>query len=239
MKIIKLSMVALLAAPLLAQGGYGTPKLRKADQKQAKKTKAKTKIAKLGSVVDANISLKDINGKVHKLADLRGKVVFIHFWSIKCPYEINAEPKISQISADYAKKDVVVLAINANRDELGKAPVAAASEEAVIKDADVGNGEVKKRAVKPYANLHRHVKKNKLNHSVLVDHGNKVADYFKARSTPHCFVIDKKGVLQYSGALDNNPRNNMGDEAVSYVRNALDSVLAGQPVEVNSTKPYG
>lgn len=231
MKIMKLSMIALLAAPLIAQGGLDAPKLKKADQQQVKTKKAKAKFAKLGSLVDTNISLKDINGKVHKLADYRGKTVFIHFWSIVCPYEINAEPKINKISADYAKKNVVVLAINANRSELGKAPV--------VNVTEASDGGLKKRAVKPYANFHKHVKKNKVNHSVLVDHGNKVADYFKARSTPHCFVIDKKGVLQYAGALDNNPRNNMGDEEVNHVRNALDAVLAGKTVKVNSTKPYG
>ena len=88
MKIMKLSMICLLAAPLLAQGGIDTPQVRKADQKQVKKKKAKAKFAKLGTVVDAKLSLKDINGKVHKLADYRGKTVFIHFWSIRCPMKL-------------------------------------------------------------------------------------------------------------------------------------------------------
>ena len=57
-----------------------------------------------------------------------------------------------------------------------------------------------------------------------------------ARTTPHMFVIDKLGVLRYSGALDQNSRSGEGKP---YVRNAIDAVLAGTEVKVSSTRPYG
>jgi len=31
-----------------------------------------------------------------------------------------------------------------------------------------------------------------------------VSDYFGGRTTPHCFVIDPKGVLVYAGGLDDD-----------------------------------
>ena len=52
-------------------------------------------------------------------------------------------------------------------------------------------------------------------------------------------MIDEEGVLQYSGALDDDPRGNKGDDVTPYVRNAINALLAGEPVPVTTTKPYG
>ena len=62
---------------------------------------------------------------------------------------------------------------------------------------------------------------------------------FRARTTPHCYVIDQKGVLRYEGALDNDPRGRKGEDATMYVRDAIDAALAGKKYAKSSTKPYG
>jgi thiol-disulfide isomerase/thioredoxin len=169
----------------------------------------------VGSVVPKDVTLTDIYGKTHSLADYRGKVVFIHFWSIVCPYEKLAEPKCIDIQKDYVDKGVVQIAINANQ------------------------GELKGDGGAPYASLRDHAQKAGVNFLVTVDPGNKVTDVLGGQSTPHCFVIDREGVLRYSGALDNDPRGTKGASAVSYVRAALDAVLAGKPVATPTTEPYG
>lgn len=169
----------------------------------------------IGATVPADVTLTDIYGKTHTLGDYRGKVVFVHFWSIVCPYEKLAEPKCIAIQKDYGDKGVVEIAINANQREL---------------KSDGGE---------PYANLRAHVEQAGVNFLVTVDPGNKVTDVFGGQSTPHCFVIDREGVLRYSGALDDDPRGVKGASAVSYVREALDAVLAGRPVATPVTKPYG
>lgn len=167
----------------------------------------------VGKEVPADITLTDLDGKVHKLGDYRGKVVFIHFWSIVCPYEKQAEPKCKELQTQYADKGVVQIAINANQGELQEGP--------------------------PYAKLREHVQQAGVNFIVTVDPGAKVADILGGQTTPHCFVIDKQGVLRYQGALDDDPRGTKGAEAIPYVKNALDAVLAGQPVQVETSKPYG
>jgi thiol-disulfide isomerase/thioredoxin len=169
----------------------------------------------VGSVVPKDVTLTDIYGKTHSLADYRGKVVFIHFWSIVCPYEKLAEPKCIDIQKAYVDKGVVQIAINANQ------------------------GELKGGGGAPYASLRDHVEKAGVNFLVTVDPGNKITDLLGGQSTPHCFVIDRDGVLRYSGALDNDPRGTKGASAVSYVRGALDAVLAGKPVTTPTTEPYG
>jgi thiol-disulfide isomerase/thioredoxin len=74
-------------------------------------------------VVDENLKLTDLDGKSLSFKDLRGKVVFIHFWSMQCPFEKVADPKVAALEKGWKdNKDVVVLAINANSSEIGPTP---------------------------------------------------------------------------------------------------------------------
>jgi thiol-disulfide isomerase/thioredoxin len=166
----------------------------------------------VGDTVPADVTLTDIFGKSHTLGDYRGKVVFVHFWSIVCPYEKLAEPKCIDIQKQFGDK-VAEIAINANQGEIKGGP--------------------------PFASLRDHVQQAGVNFLVTVDPGNKLTDLFGGTNTPHCFVFDKDGVLRYKGALDDDPRGQKGDQATPYVRNAIDALLAGRAVEVTDTKPYG
>ena len=78
------------------------------------------------------------------------------------------------------------------------------------------------------SNLRDHVEKAGVTY-VTVDAGNKVTDVLGGQSTPHCFVIDRDGVLRFSGALDNDPRGTKGGSAVSYVRDALERCSRASP----------
>ena len=176
----------------------------------------------LGSTVPATIELKDFEGNSTSFKDLRGKIVLLHFWSDRCPAEVHADPIFKKMEEMYAgSEDVVLLGIASNQNELGTQP---------------GDGD-------DYADHYKALrsKRDKVGykHTILADHGNVVSTLFKARSTPHCFVIDKEGVLQYSGALDNDPRGSKGDDATNYLVEAAKALLEGEKPAVNSTKPYG
>lgn len=59
-------------------------------------------------------------------------------------------------------------------------------------------------------------------------------------TTPHMFVINKAGTLVYDGAIDNQPDPVHDPKtARNYVKEAVDDLLAGKPIEVSQTKPYG
>ena len=60
-------------------------------------------------MLPASTALPGLDGKTHKFGDYRGKVVFVHFWSIRCPAEKYAEPVILKMEKKYAGKDVVLL----------------------------------------------------------------------------------------------------------------------------------
>jgi len=178
----------------------------------------------LGDTLDASMALPDIDGKTWTLADFRateeraGKVVVLDFWSIQCPWSIKYEPRLKDLAARFADKDVVFLAIDANRTEV---------------DAE---------AQDPYGRIRAYAKKAALPYPVLIDRGNRVADRLAARTTPHVFVIDRSGVLRYSGGIDDDPKGDKaasGEPVQAFVADALSAVLAGRSPDPASTKPFG
>ena len=55
------------------------------------------------------------------------------------------------------------------------------------------------------------------------------------------YVIGPDGTLAYEGAIDSKASARVDDiaDATNYVRAALDSLAAGEPVAVARSKPYG
>jgi thiol-disulfide isomerase/thioredoxin len=178
----------------------------------------------VGSTVPEEFALPDLDGKVQRFGDLRGKVVFVHFWSTTCPWEKAAEPKMAQIEADFAKEPFVAFAINANQNEIGAQPDAEAFQN---------------RDNPPYASIRERLTDARKDFKVLVDHGNVASRRFQAKTTPHCFVIDAKGVVRYAGALDDDGQNRKGDQANRYVRDAIKALLAKEEVKTSTSVPYG
>ena len=176
----------------------------------------------VGSKVPGSVALPDLDGETHSFGDMRGKTVIVHFWSDRCPAERHANPIFKSMEARYADNDdVVMIGIAANKNELGEAPG---------EDADHS---------KLYKNLREKIAEVGYEHTILADHGNRVADMFQAQTTPHCFVIDPKGVVQYAGALDDDPRGRKGDEATNYVADAVAAIAEGETPKTQSTRPYG
>ncbi len=61
--------------------------------------------------------LKDLDGKTHKLADYKGKVVVLDFWYRGCGWCMKAMPQVNQLAADFQGQPVAVLAMCTDRDE--------------------------------------------------------------------------------------------------------------------------
>ena len=77
--------------------------------------------------------------------------------------------------------------------------------------------------------------------ATLLDSDGKVGKSYGARTTPHMYIVDPHGKLVYVGAIDDKRSTNPEDIKTSknHVRTALGEVLAGKPVSVASTTPYG
>jgi hypothetical protein len=75
----------------------------------------------------------------------------------------------------------------------------------------------------------------------LLDTDGTVGRLYGAKTTPHMFVIDTSGNLVYAGGIDDKPSTDLADIAAAknHVQAALDETLAGKPVSVTTSPPYG
>lgn len=163
-------------------------------------------------------SAVDTAGKPVSLADFKGKTVVLEWLNPGCPYVRKhygaANMQATQKSA--VDKGVVWLAINST------APDATD----YLKPAALADWMKSQKAVAT---------------ATLMDENGRVGRAYGARVTPHMYVIDAKGTLVYAGAIDNKPSSRASDipGATNHVNAAVAEVLAGKPVSVAATQPYG
>ena len=76
---------------------------------------------------------------------------------------------------------------------------------------------------------------------VLLDPDGEVARAFKAQRAPETVVIDREGVIFYTGAIDSIPSAQHSDlaRADNYVRKALASLRAGEALVTRQSRSYG
>ena len=214
-----LSLLAVAATPALAgQQGQTPPKTPppakkpetpKAKPAETKPADAGAKAFGVGSESDASISLPDLGGKTHSLKDYRGKVVVIDFWSNDAA-SAAYDKRLATIADDVTKKGGIFLAIDASKME-GAA------------DADPA------KALQDYA------QKNGLHFPILMDKGGSAAHKLGGKSTTQALVLDAKGIVRYSGAIDDDPKGDKGDKANHYLRSAVEAVMAGKDVATATT----
>jgi peroxiredoxin len=220
---LALGTAAFVASPVMAQNAFTEKKEERkakraaeAENKQANSDESMKKSdgkLKIGDAAPA-FELKDTDGKTVKLEDFKGKVVVLEWYNPECPFVVK-QHKLNQtmknLHQEFSSKNVVFLAINSSAE--GKQ----------------GYGlELNKKMKTEY----------KIEYPVLLDSDGKVGKLYGAQRTPHMYVINTEGKLAYMGAIDNNESTTKAGDK-NYVKLAVDSVLAGKPVETATTKPYG
>jgi peroxiredoxin len=159
----------------------------------------------------------DINGQTHKLSDYTGKIVVLESYNLDCPYCHNhyRSGAMQELQRDMASKGVVWLLVNSvsAKHPSHRSAEAAQKEWAAQKIAAI---------------------------AWLDDSSGQIGKAYGMKTTPHMFVIDKKGVVAYEGAIDDRPAPD-GDPrtARNYVREAVQKLQAGERLQVSQTKPYG
>ena len=155
-------------------------------------------------------SLQDQDGRTVSLGDYHGKIIVLEWINPQCPYvRRHARAKTMLNLADQ------------------------------YKDKDVVWLGIDSTRSDTQADDQAWIRKNGLPYPVLDDSNGQVGKAYGAKTTPHMFVIDKDGKVVYEGAIDNDQEGDKGSARVNYVSQALDEVLAGNPVSVPETKPYG
>ena len=72
---------------------------------------------------------------------------------------------------------------------------------------------------------------------VLIDKDNVLADKWGATVTPEVYYLDKKNVLLYHGAIDNDRSGKNIQE--QFLKTAFDSALSGKAIEKTKTPAFG
>lgn len=163
-----------------------------------------------------DFTLTDTNGQEHSLSDFEGKVVVLEWLNHGCPFVVRhyESGNLPGLQQKYTDEGVVWLSI-----------VSSAPGKQGYNSPEKANQISEEKGAVPTA--------------VLLDPTGEVGKAYDARTTPHMYVIDSEGVLVYQGAIDDDPRGQKGDDATCYVSAAVDSTMAGEEVEVGTTKPYG
>lgn len=73
---------------------------------------------------------------------------------------------------------------------------------------------------------------------VLHDPSGQVADLYTAVTTPHLYVLDQDGIVQYQGAFDDVTFRQRTPSQL-YLRQAVEAILAGRSPNPAQTSPYG
>ena len=165
-----------------------------------------------------DFSLTDIHGQKHSLSDYKGKYVVLEWNNPECPfvrkhYDSGNMPKLQQ---EARSKGVVWLTINS----------ASANRQ-----GDLPPDQIEKFIQDEHADPTAYLR----------DPDGAVGHLYGAKTTPHMFVINPDGKLIYEGGIDNRPTPDPADipGATNYVRAALDESMAGKPVAVATSRPYG
>ncbi len=157
-------------------------------------------------------------GSPVSLADYRGKLVILEWTNHECPYvrKHYETGNMQALQKEATGQGVVWLTI------ISSAP----GSQGYVTPAEADELTATRKAV-PTA--------------VLLDPKGGVGHLYGATNTPHMYLVDKAGLLVYAGAIDDKPTTRRADVqgANNYVRAALESVAAGQPVKTPVTRAYG
>ena len=169
-----------------------------------------------------DFDLPGVDGKNHRLGDYaKAKILAIVFECDHCPVSQLYEDRIEKLYQDYKDKGVAVVGINPNN------PSAIRLDEMGFTDVGDSLADMKIRAA------FRHI-----DYPYLYDGETQTAAMkFGVVATPHIFIFDQDRKLQYQGGIDDN----MTEALVKShdARNAIDALLAGQPVAVATTRAFG
>jgi peroxiredoxin len=163
---------------------------------------------------------KDSQGKTESLAQYRGKYVVLEWTNRTCPFTKKHydSGNMQALQQEWTGKGVVWFTmLSSSPSHSGDGYLTAVEE----------NAQMEKVHAHPTA--------------AILDPSGEIGRMYGAKTTPHMFVIDPAGKLIYAGAIDDKATTDTADvkTANNYVSAALTEAMAGQPVQVAATRPYG
>jgi len=160
-----------------------------------------------------DFTLPGTDGRTHSLADYAGaRALAVIFSCNHCPYVQAYEGRMKALQHDLGPKGFQLIAINAN--------------------------ETKNYPTDSFEHMVARAQELGFNFPYLRDETQEVATAYGAERTPHIFLFDADRQLVYTGAIDDNWKEPAMVQR-QYLREAIEAVLAGQPVPEPSTQAIG
>jgi cytochrome oxidase Cu insertion factor (SCO1/SenC/PrrC family) len=222
MSLSKRRKLSLLLAGLAVIALAGAAAVAPHLQDEVKLTAAELSAAPQVGAPAPAFTAADTRGASHSLEAYRGQWVVLEWVNHSCPYtkkhykSVEGRPGNTQaMQRDYAKR-VVWLSV-----------VSSAPGKQGFTTAEEADELTREKGAAPAA--------------VIRDTAGTLGRLYGARNTPQYAIIDPQGVLRYAGAIDDNPSSSVKSiaGATNHVRAALDAGLAGNPIAVAQTQPYG
>lgn len=171
-----------------------------------------------------DFNLPGIDGKNHRLADYKdAAVLMVAFISNHCPDSQASEARIKKLVDDMQGRSFSLVAINPNHpdslrpDELGYSKYNDSFEEMKL-----------------------HAREQGFNFPYLYDgESQQAAKAYGCLATPHVFIFDAERKLRYKGAFDDSRFADPTTVKSPDARNAVEALLAGKPVPVETSKLHG
>jgi peroxiredoxin len=157
-------------------------------------------------------ALRAVDGEQHALSSLAGsKATVIVFIGNGCPTVRAYEERLIALQDTWRSYGVRVVAVNANNSFLSPPDT--------------------------FTEMVERANSRNFNFPYLKDDDRAVAKSFGAICTPHAFLLDADRKVVYSGRIDDS---RLGDKITSRdLENAVADVVAGRPVAVERTDPFG
>lgn len=165
-----------------------------------------------------NFTATDSRGHSETLSNFRGKFVVLEWHNSGCPYTKKHydSGNMQALQKEWRARGVVWFTV-----------ISSAAGQQGYMTAPAENEYLAKMHADPTA--------------VVLDADGKVGHLYDAKTTPQMLVINPSGRIIYDGAIDNRPTTDESDikGADNYVTDTLMAAMAGRPVAVTHTRPYG
>jgi peroxiredoxin len=176
-------------------------------------------LVKTGEAAPNFTAMDAVSGHEISLHDLKGRIVLLEWTNYDCPFvrkHYNFS-NMQNLQARAKKDDVIWISINSG----GKG-----RQGYFENDADALVAMQARKATPAH---------------YIRDVEGEIGRLYGAKTTPHIFIIDAKGMLVYQGAIDDKRSVDPGDVATaqSYINAALWQLAAGKKITHTNTRPYG
>ena len=166
--------------------------------------------------VAPDFKLKNTDNKEMSFSSFpEAKGFIVVFTCNTCPVAKAYEDRVMQLDKIFAPLGYPVIAINPNDPELS--------------EGDNFDAMKERAKAKHYS------------FPYLYDEGQVVTNKYGAKNTPHVFIVSKTAsgnMIEYVGSIDNDPQKN-DPQKITYVENAIGSLLSNAKPAVSSTKALG